>query len=179
MNTNNPIELAVMPLKADAIMWAGKAARNTVEKVTAELIAADYDANKVAPYPRVGGGIPYEMGVAHYQLVRMLTKWRESTNRPGQPCYVDISETKVASFIKDTEESAAASYDAFVEKLVHKIGTVDTATLEGNHVWGYSYLTVTKGEVSEIWHTRQISNFSKFGKLFAQWPTRKVKKKQL
>jgi hypothetical protein len=84
---------------------------------------------------------------------------------------------KVRRFIKQRMEWAAADYDAFVIKLVKKIGEVKKAELHGNHVWGYSTLIVTipDGEV-QAWKTQQIVNHSKLGKPFNQWPTRRMKK---
>ena len=80
-----------------------------------------------------------------------------------------------AKFVDDTMRDAAAQYDAFIAKLIRKIGDFDSATLTGSHVWGYSILTVTKGAATERWGTRQIVNQSVLGKLFNQWPSRKIK----
>lgn len=61
-------------------------------------------------------------------------------------------------------------------KLEMKIGEHLTATLEGNHVWGDSFITVEKanGE-NERWRTHTILNVSKLGLYFNQFPTRKIK----
>ena len=86
-----------------------------------------------------------------------------------------VSSKKVAKFIVDAQNEAARQYDLFVAKLVLKIGKAESATLEGNHVWDHSTLTVVKAGNTERWNTKQIWNVSKLGKDFPQWPTRKLK----
>lgn len=50
----NPIEAAVAPLKADAIIRAEQEARKRIELVRTELEAAGNDLQICAPYPRSG-----------------------------------------------------------------------------------------------------------------------------
>ena len=96
----------------------------------------------------------------------------------NDPVPVKMDREEIARFIKNSKEEAAAQYDAFVAKLIRKIGVVETAELTGNHVWSYSYLNVTKADgTKESWKTQMIVNVSKLGKLFNQWPTRKVGKR--
>jgi hypothetical protein len=82
----------------------------------------------------------------------------------------------VERFITRAKEDAAAQYDSYVQKLIGKIGEVTAASLDGDHVWGFSYLTVTlPNGKKEVWKTQMIVNISKLGKLFNQFPTRKMK----
>jgi len=86
------------------------------------------------------------------------------------------SEFHEARFIKSACENAAFQYDAFIAKLDKKIGEAVSAELSGNHVWSFSVLTVEKADGSiEHWKTQMIINFSKLGKMFNQFPTRKIK----
>lgn len=62
----------------------------------------------------------------------------------------------------------------YVYKLSRKIGKeVKTAKLTG-YLWSFSTLEVecVDGE-KQIWNTRQITNYSCYGRPFTQWPTRK------
>jgi len=85
------------------------------------------------------------------------------------PHYVIITDKKIEKFINDSRKDASEQYDASVAKLVKKIGPVTDATLDGDHVWNYSILTVAKenGQI-ERWKTQMIINVSKLGKLFNQ-----------
>lgn len=181
----NPIERAVLPLKKDAIKRAKQEAEAAIQKVRDDLAAAGGDVNKAAPYPENFGpnalhGYEREAARMRYQKFHSLVMSdpnHHSTYRRNEPHFVVLDEDKVTRSIQHRMESAAADYDSFVVKLVKKIGEAVKAKLHGNHVWGYSTLIVTKpdGEV-QAWKTQQIVNFSKLGKPFNQWPTRRLKK---
>ena len=175
---NNPIVKAVLPLKTDAMNRAEEEAKKIVEKVTLVLLQHNNDLKLAAPYPKSWGADreTYLMQMSKYKLYASLVKWRKSSRSPSEPNYVDVDPTRVQKFIEDSKEDAAFQYDQFIMKLVRKIGEVKDATLEGNHVWGYSILTVTLlDDTKQKWKTQQIVNVSKLGKLFNQWPTRKIK----
>lgn len=89
----------------------------------------------------------------------------------------------VERFVKECIEDAEYAYITFVFKMDKKVGgnvvaaRMHNDTNQGIDVWGYSYLIVTKDDGTEvIWHTRQITNRSKLGKYFPQWPSRIVQK---
>jgi hypothetical protein len=177
----NPIEKAVLPLKKDAIARAKETAEQEIERIRADLEEAGGDINKAAPYPKYS-----DHGMAHaakrlrhndFHAVTVSHPDHRPSYRPDDPYIVMIDEPKVIRFIEQRMEWAAADYDAFVIKLVKKIGEAKKAKLHGNHVWGYSTLIVTMpdGEV-QAWKTQQIVNRSKLGKPFNQWPTRQMKK---
>lgn len=169
----HPVAVAVLPLRADAIKFARKYARLQVAEVRRELAKVGNDLKKAAPW---SGGMD---GYERYSLFTRLTKWRKSSITGHEPCLVDVKTALVSRFLRDAGEAAADQYDRFVKKMIDKVGPAKKAVLEGNHVWGYSYLTVTKRDGAiEIWHTRQITNVSKLGLHFPQWPSRKVKNKQ-
>jgi hypothetical protein len=177
----SPIEKAVRPLKKDAIARAKQMAEERIEYIRTELAAAGGDINKAAPYPsRSDGGIRFESKRMRYNEFHSVTM-QDPAHRPSyssnQPSYKIMDDDKVTRFIQQRMEWAAEEYEAFVAKLVNKIGEVTKAKLYGNHVWGYSTLIVTMpdGEV-QAWKTQQIVNYSKLGKPFNQWPTRRLKK---
>lgn len=175
MTTTHPVEAAVLPIKVDAIERAEQEARRIIERYTELLAENGMDAEKVAPYPRNAYSNRYHVERGRYYLVCSLTKSIQSTHRINEPRIVQMDPAGCERFVAQSRQAAAEQYDAFVAKLIKKIGDCDAADLTGNHVWGYSVLTVTKGEAIERWKTQQIVNVSKLGKLFNQWPTRKVK----
>jgi len=174
----HPIETAVMPLKDAAIARADKEAHALVERVRADLEKHAWDFAAAAPYPRSlhMSRRDYLMGVSKYKLYAALTRSTNAILRPKEPHIVTMHADKIAKFIQEAKENAADQYEAFVAKLCGKVGEVESATLSGDHVWSYSLLKVTKPDgATETWKTRMIINVSKLGKLFNQWPTRKVK----
>lgn len=178
LDPTNPITAAILPLKTDAIERAEKEARETIIRVRADFEAHGWNLDAVAPRGDSwrDGRETYKKKMAKHNFYRSLSTYTEPTLRPGQPNIRKASEEAEAKFISNAREDAATQYDMFVAKLVRKIGDCETATLAGSHVWGHSILTVTKADASvERWKTQTIINVSVHGKLFNQWPSRKVK----
>lgn len=169
-----PIETAVAPVKADAIERAEQEAHKIVKSVEVALKIVDGDLDKAAPRPD-----SFRMNRRDYQNANTKRKtFSMLTTREGFAYgenIVRMDPVRIERFIEQARLDAAAQYDAFVAKLVHKVGPHSSATLEGNHVWGHSILTVTTPTGVQRWKTQMIVNVSKLGKLFNQWPSRKVK----
>ena len=159
----NHIENAVAHLKAEAIARAEKYATEFAAKVQAEIAVAG-SVSACAPAPKAWT-VPTET----------TAKYRAAQQK--RALYISLNGPKCAErFIEAAKENAAAQYDAFVAKLNAKIGPVTSAVLDGNHVWGYSNLTVvTEAGETQVWRTQTIINISKLGKVFNQYPTRRVK----
>lgn len=175
----SPIEAAVAPLKEEAVERAKQFAQRTINNVRANMDAAGWDLNVAAPrpHPRMSRR-DYNMRMATHNLYRSLTEPTKPYLRAGDSNIRTSDPVAEIRFIDDAAKDAASQYDSFVNKLVQKIGAVKYASLTGSHVWGYSILTVTKDCPSltvERWKTQQITNVSSLGKVFNQWPTRKVK----
>lgn len=157
----NHIEQAVSHLKAAAQDRAEQYARKVVADVQAD-IAAKGGLSAAAPVPR-----------AWQAPTETTFKYRAAQQKRELYKAIMASADK---FVQDARDNAAAQYDAFVAKLNEKIGPVTRASLQGNHVWGYSNLTVvTAAGETQVWRTQQILNVSKLGKVFNQYPTRRVK----
>lgn len=179
----NLIEKAVRPLKVDAVSRAETFARNYVEKARGELEAAGWDINAAAPYPFGMSSGSFAFYVARekhnnfHGITKQDPKLGYQSSNGVRPVYVVMDDERVERFVKARMDQAAAEYEAFVAKLIKKIGEVTKATLEGNHVWAHSILTVvTAAGETQRWKTQQIENYSKYGKHFYQWPTRLLKK---
>lgn len=174
----NNIEAAVSHLKDAAIDRAKHEAKQVVGRVLAEMDAAKWNLDEAAPHPNA-----MEHGREEYMrmnnkngLYSNLTTWVYPSRRAGEPNLRKRCEESEARFIDEAMENAAQQYDMFVGKLISKIGVAESAVLHGNHIWGYSFLVVMVEGEQQIWKTQMIVNVSKLGKLFNQFPTRKVKK---
>ncbi len=185
MKTKNIIAKLVEPLKDDAIKYARVAAETFVQHITTIVEDAGGDINKAAPYPdsfRMGRNDYLRAKERYNDVHRLVTsdKTKPHSYMRNAPSYVVMCPLKIAAYIKQQEEMAAAQYDAFVLKLTYKIGEgVTTAGLEGNHVWGESYLTVNFADKpTEVWKTQLINNRTKLGLWFIQFPSRIVKHKR-
>jgi hypothetical protein len=172
----SPIAEAVEPLRASAIQHAAEYARTFVDRVLANLESHKWDLNSAYPQPNISmGAIRYAFANMQRATASKLVTWRSSSIRHGQPCFVDPCQKGCEKFIQDARENADATYTLFIEKLESKVGEHVRATLEGNHVWGHSVLTVLTPDGEQKWKTQQIINVSKLGKVFNQWPTRLMK----
>jgi hypothetical protein len=185
MNTSihtNPIAAAIEPQKTECVDRAEKAFINYVENTIKPLLAEHgYDINKAAPRPNgmrdSRASYVYKLNFrAQIQNITEASNKNEFGCRPyGAPELVRISEARYARAIEQVRKDAGASFDAYVAKLTAKVGEgVVSASVVG-HLWDYSILTVEKASGTEQWRTQQILNVSCLGKVFNQWPTRKMK----
>lgn len=185
--SREPVGKAVHPLKVHAVEEAGKRAKNQIESIRADLEAHNWDMNAAAPYPESNiGRLAYMSAVNKYNLYSSVTTTADASGvrRWKEPLFVKMCEEGSARFISKQEEMAAFQYDAFICKLVQKVGECLSATIAGSHVWDESVLTVQKEQycednvnsiVVERWRTHQIWNRSKYDLDFPQWPSRLLK----
>ena len=140
------------------------------------LVGANWDLNVIAPFPKGTD--------ANYKEMKMMRAWLESlTTRANpqpsyKPCDPNIriaSDSAKMRLIDNAVKEAELNYLDYITKLENKIGvTVKTAMLDGN-LWSGSILTVATTEGTQRWNTKIIINQSKYGKLFNQFPSRKLK----
>jgi hypothetical protein len=187
--SREPVGRVIHPLKADAVKAAGERAAKIIERVRSELEAGGWDINAVAPYPKSYSDAQARARASLFHT--LSTEDRDASRAFFDAMPDDLEERRayvktkkaivtmyqpgVDRFIAQAEDMAASEYDAFICKLVAKVGDCDSAELEGSHVWGHSILTVRKGDVVERWKTQQIINYSSLGNAYPQWPTRLVK----
>ena len=174
----HPVAAAVEPLREDAKKRAVQTGQCQIDRLRETLAQHGDDMEAAYPWPK-SYDRDYKAKVARIHWVEALVARKPgspATRRINDPRPVVVDEARVAAYLEQVAAFASAQYDAFIAKLVGKIGACDSATIEGSHVWGYSVLTVTKGDVIERWKTRQIVNVSKLGIPFNQWPTRRVKR---
>jgi len=181
--SREPVGKAVHPLKAQAVLAARKYAEEQIAEIKADLEKHGWDLNKAAPYPNsiTTGRKQYIEMIGKYQLYSSVTQWAGNGIRRGgrgEPNPVEMSPEGCQRHTTRLEEIAAFNYDAFICKLVMKVGACKSANLHGDHVWQSSTLTVVlKDGTKQRWFTQQITNRSVLGKYFPQWPTRLMKEK--
>lgn len=176
----NPIIKAIEPLRADAQDAAEAAFRAQVAQTYTKLEEAGWDIEKVAPraHSRMSRR-DYKAAQARRWFVGSITETSEVRVRlPGEGLIVQADLWSVEKQAARVREDAGAAFDAFGLKLVGKVGEgVTEASIKADcGVWVESTLTVTKADGSaERWLTKRIINCSVHGKLFHQWPTRKLR----
>jgi hypothetical protein len=84
-----------------------------------------------------------------------------------------VDQNGVDFLVKRHQKDTIERYEQYVNKLINKVGDCDSVTVAGD-LWNYSILTITNGAVVERWKTSMILNVSKNGKVFNQFPTRKI-----
>ena len=176
------VRIAVEPLLSQAEEAAEQYANKIIKNVMDDLATNGWDLQKCAPWPSTVGirmdHHDYQRMKAKQSLYMSLTADNNPPNRSyqvGAPNIVKADPERQRLFIKEARCNAAHQYESFICKLEDKIGSHSAAELDGSHIWGHSILTVTTPEGIQRWKTQTIINVSKLGKLFNQYPTRKVK----
>ena len=170
------IRAAVEPLRAEAIARAERAVLRWVQRTTEDIAAAGGDIEQIAPRPH-GRMSREEYRAASAHRAAILGIARDVANVVGRMRRVVVVDpTLVDRLIEQTRDEASSSFDGYVAKLAGKVGTIRSASICGATLWHGSTLTVETeaGEVQR-WRTTQIVNVSSLGKLFNQWPTRRLK----
>lgn len=175
-NEQSPVAAAVEPFRAAAVARAMEQARKIASTVLTRY--AEHPENFKVPTLTFTNKREHAIASSNRATLYALTVSADpidalTIQRTGKRVR---SEAGIERFVLEAGKDAGVQYTAFVLKLEHKVGKCDAAILEGDHVWGHSTLTVTKGEQRETWITHQIINVSKLGKVFNQWPSRKVKR---
>jgi hypothetical protein len=171
----NLIALAVAPLKPIQMDRAEEMVRSAfahaqelmskgdgTKKGAIAAVAAEYEAKGWKLFDDTKQSISKKIG----------RFYRTDYSQQGAPLVA--CPKALAWEISSARQAASDSYDAYVAKMISKVGEVTKANMQtASHVWGYSVLEVTTITGDEqIWTTQQIVNCSVHGKLFNQWPTR-------
>lgn len=173
----NPIQAAVEPRRQAVIERAVMDMSNRVER---ELLALDgTDGNLTALYPHPHGRMSRE----EYKRLQAKRAFIFSITSPAgrrisfkDPELVTRDEKKIGEVLETAARMASFTFDEYVAKLTSKIGACTSAEINSAPLWDGSVLTITREDGSkESWKTSMILNVSSLGKLFNQWPTRKLK----
>lgn len=157
---------------------AKKRAEEFVKDKLDTLKKHEWNLDKVAPRPnsRTMGSAEYKSAQAKRDLYRAITKSTEYSLRPGQPDIREPNKAMIDRYVEMNVKGAEEAYRNFMEKMIQKIGKpVVDAKMTGN-IWTNATLTVTTDDGEEqVWHTQMILNFSKYQKMFNQFPSRRKK----
>ena len=173
-----PIEKAVHPMKQLSIDSALAYAEKRVNSVLRKLEEANWDRNAIAPYPNANmSRADYMAKKAFCHFVQSITEAKagvSNTHKRNDPYFVQADLRGISRHYKEISENAAAAFEAYVYKLESKVGEVTEAKVISSwDLWMDSNLAVVKADGSkEIWNTKCITNYSKFGLAFNQFPTR-------
>jgi hypothetical protein len=184
-----PIAEAVAPLRIAAMQHAKKSARDLHVRAAELLAKHDWDIEKAAPYPSryADSRDDYKRKSRRREWLNIITTECTERNKPyggrrmHDPYYVKMYQKSCTREVLHAMKAAEGQYQAYVQKLVFKIGAGTTdARLEAfSGVWGDSLLIVRKvicGRVTyEHWRTQQIVNYSVYGLAYLQYPTRQLK----
>lgn len=178
-----PVGKCIHPMKIDALNAMEAKVRDRIGKLLAKLAEHDGDIYKAFPYDQNwrNRSDANEQAKKVHNFVRRLTEDTKELIDIILPYhsrnYKRVPNAEgIARVVQENRDIAAMNYDMFICKMVQKVGPgVESASIEGSHVWGDSILTVKKGDTVERWHTQTIWNVSKYGLPFNQWPSRKMK----
>ena len=171
------IQEIVEPLKQKSIDAAVAYMKNRIDHCLNILEAADWDINAVAPRATYSmGDEEHRAASAKRNFFERITKRDHNRFITSGVDTVFKNETGADRVFSEVAVMAGESFDSYVAKLNLKVGEHDDATMElVNGLWTESLIKITKGDKVEKWKTKVITNFSKHGLAFNQWPTRMVK----
>lgn len=168
---------ALMTQIEDAKKMAGESAEKRVDSVWANLEKRNWDIIGDMKMRGYGGSLADQ----YIMLTDVDPKSREKNRAAGESFKFDErfrkkSAAKKKQFVTNAMQQAEQDYKNFVSKMVQKIGQgVVHANVKG-HPWSDSILTIELADKSkQVWHTQMIINYSKYGKPFNQFPSRKKK----
>lgn len=152
-------------------------AKEFIDKRLEILKNSDWDLNKVAPVPSSKLGRDEYMAAKNKRdLYKSITKSTTTSLRTGQPDIREPNKQMINHYIDQAAKGAEAAYRDFMEKMIKKIGKpVVDASMTGS-IWTDAILHVTTDDgEKQSWKTQMILNFSKYQKMFNQFPTRRLK----
>jgi hypothetical protein len=181
-NSGSVIAEATQPLKDAAIEKTRVEAEEFVAAVKKRLAKVGFDPYAIVPrIESLGRGV--SVWSREYEEHSEKVKEADSKRRMYQQ-FLDRStgdyrwsNEAAASYVKMCMDNTAMHYDSYVAKMNQKTNFPIAADFRWiGDVWGHSDLSVTlKDGTKEIWRTQVIINFSKYGLIFNQWPSRRVK----
>lgn len=153
---------------------AEKQARAFVKERLDFLKKHGMDLDKAVP--RTKDYNQYKSVEAKRSFYRSITKAKHSVVRADDPDIRVPHNEMIERYVNLNVQGAEDAYRGFMQKMIEKIGKpVVDAKITGN-IWTNATLTVTTNDNEEqVWNTKMILNFSKYQKMFNQFPTRRKK----
>jgi hypothetical protein len=175
----NAIANAVAPLKQASVDAAVARTIASQNAIIEKLSQHGWDID--AAFPRPSTKVSRSVYQAAYDLrcaVEAIVDFEKSVYRHNEVKIVKVNADKIAYELEQAALNAKYSFDCYVTKLNVKVGTgiIDATMGYVNGLWSNSNLIVQKNNgAKEVWNTKCITNRSKLGRWFNQFPTRQVK----
>jgi hypothetical protein len=137
------------------------------------LSKSKWDLAKVAPKPKSSSD---KAAQSKRDFYLNISKAVPKTSDMTQEEPVVPNRANIDAYITQAAKGAEMAYQDFVQKMITKIGKpVVKADLTGS-IWTNAVITVeTDDGETQKWSTKMIMNFSKYQKIFNQFPTRRMK----
>lgn len=155
---------------------ARKRASEFIQQKLDVLKKNQWNLDKVAPRPnsRMGSSTQYKLDKNMRDLYSSITK--VVSDRNERPTIVQPNQVMIDRYIELAVRDAEAAYRGFMEKMINKIGKPVVAAQMTGNIWTNATLTVTTDDgEQQVWNTKMILNFSKYQKMFNQFPSRRKK----
>lgn len=141
-----------------------------------ELAKVGMDAQIYAPYP--SGNMDrtsFKQAEARHYRIRSYFQSDNASRGFRHPDPVTERPDAEPRLRQLARQEADALVDSYLHKMVKKIGKEITSAETNGRIWDCATLTVTclDGDI-QVWDTKCILNVSCLGKVFNQWPTRRV-----
>lgn len=180
LDTQHIVTQAVAAMREEAKTSTRNAATAFLKQLR-KKVEAQPDLNILAP--RATGAnfsqAKYRTVEAYRSLVSRATK-RDHTERAFDK--VVWSDEAAAYYVESAVALAEKSYEDYVIKLIGKVDPEGQGVIaadlarESRNIWSQSTLHVTLADgTQQTWKTKMILNVSVYGKVFNQFPTRRVK----
>ncbi len=153
---------------------AEEEATKHIDYLLDELKKANWDLDVIAPLPdSIKRFSSWGTDSAKRNLFTSITDQATSSVSFKYSGIRKKSASKRTKYINNAIANAAESYDNYVGKMVVKIGKpVVSATFTGDPWHGSLLTVVTSDGGKQVWNTKMILNYSKYGAMFNQFPSR-------
>ena len=174
----DPLTVALMTRYKDFIDGAKRIAGEVYDEQR-KYLEENGGLSKVAPYPSMSDFTSDRTSILAGK--RVTTRHFDEAGYNGakekHESYKMFVTMKREEYVEMNGKQAHESFMAWICKMAAKIGKkVLKADMTGVDPWAESVLAVeTEGGDEQIWHTRMIINRSKYGKMFHQFPSRRVR----
>ncbi len=168
----NELTALVDALSAKAKALAVEKQAKSVRKAEKLALAAEKALHKARP-------LPSRNPVAAENYDVLSAAFSAYRNEYAERCVTASIRAQAGRVVrnvdpKEVSANAYAAFDGYMAKLAIKITEkIESAELVGS-LWNGSNLRVRTAAGEQVWHTHCIINRSVYGKLFNQWPTRRI-----
>lgn len=150
---------------------AGELAGTMFDKWMTELENHGWDVDKAAPKPtKETDWKKYERAMERRST---FIAWTDAADKQG--IIRKLSTKRRAEHVARARDAARGSYMAWIYKMIQKIGRPVAAAEMVGDPWFGSLLRVTTNDGAlQVWHTKMIVNYSKYMRMFNQFPSRRT-----